>query len=83
MDKNYVITKFRVFLEDECGVDAGKLTSDDALFSSSLLNSLDILRVVSYLEETFTIQIGTWEVSLEGFDTMNQISEFVLAKLQG
>lgn len=71
----------RDFFVDECGVDESAYQKDMALFSSGVLNSLDLLRVVSFVEQTFGIKIGTWEVSLESFDTPGLIEDFVRRKV--
>ncbi len=65
------------FLKNDIGVDAGSISPDDQLFSSGLLNSLDILELVSFIESKFDVKISTWEISLEKFDTIQKITEFI------
>ena len=69
------------FLHQEVGLDAQELTPDDRLFSTGMLNSLDILELVSFIEKKYEIKIDTWEISLEKFDTLSEISTYVASKL--
>ena len=73
--------KIKGFLANEAGVDASSLSTETRLFSSRLLNSLDILNIVSFLEETYDIKVGTWEISLERFDTLAGIADYVKTKV--
>lgn len=81
MDRIRIATTIVGYLVDECGIDEDKVAPDSPLFSSKVLNSLDILNLVTFLEGAFAIRIGTWEVSLEGLDTVGLITEFVERKL--
>jgi acyl carrier protein len=57
------------------------LDPDEPLFSSGLLDSLGTLRLITFLEERFGLQIGDGEVGDENFKTVNRIHAFVEKKL--
>lgn len=58
-----------------------KIADDDSLTSSGVLDSLWILRLVFFMEETFSVAIGDEEITSENFRSINAIQEFVLGKL--
>jgi acyl carrier protein len=60
-----------------------KLTDDDSLTSTGVLDSLGIFRLVSFVEETFSVAIGDEEITNENFRSINAIQEFVLGKVDG
>ena len=61
------------FLRVECGLNTTGIEMDTALFSSRALSSLDILKLVAFLETTHSISIDAWEVSLESLDSLERI----------
>lgn len=69
-------------LESECGLPADT-SPDTPLFTSGLLDSVEIVRVLLLLEERFDLSIATLDVNLDNFDSMHQITEFVAARVDG
>ena len=67
------------YLEDELGVEPSDIENDNPLFTSKLLSSMDIVRLVSFLEVTFGITIEPLDVSFELFDRFSLIIKFVEA----
>ena len=57
-----------------------EVTGETPLISSGLMNSLLSLKMVSFLEDTFDIEMAAHEVSVDYLDSVNQIVEFVLEK---
>lgn len=58
---------------------AGELDSNSALMSSGLLDSIATLRLVLYLEQTYSISVQAADLTVENFDTVDQIAQFVRA----
>jgi acyl carrier protein len=58
-----------------------KLADDNSLTSTGVLDSVGIFRLVSFVEETFSVAIGDEEITSENFRSINAIQEFVLGKL--
>ncbi len=65
------------FFENECGHNMEGITSEAPLFSSGKLDSIDILRTVSLIEEKFGISVSPMDVSIEQFDTLALLRDFV------
>lgn len=70
------------FIIDELlvGDSQTKLDPDQSLVSSGVIDSLAILRLISFLEEKFGIVVEDDEVVPENFETINVIKAFVEAK---
>lgn len=54
-----------------------ELAPDDNLLLSGLLSSLDVVRLVSYIEKESGIKIKPGEITLKNFKTINAIEQFV------
>ncbi|MFT5193866.1 MAG: methoxymalonate biosynthesis acyl carrier protein [Cellvibrionaceae bacterium] len=57
-----------------------ELAPDDNLLLSGLLSSLDVVRLVSYIEKESGIKIKPGEITLKNFKTINAIVQFVERK---
>jgi len=53
---------------------------DEPLISSGVMDSLWMLRLIAFIEESLDITIGEGEVTPENFETMRKIMEFVERK---
>ena len=56
------------------------LDPDQSLVSSGVIDSLAILRLITFIEETFGVTVEDDEVVPENFETINVIKAFVEAK---
>jgi acyl carrier protein len=72
--------RIREFLAGHLGMSDRPIATDERLFSSSLLDSTDILFVVSFLETAFGITVSPLDVSLDHFDTIGAMAKFVIAR---
>jgi acyl carrier protein len=59
------------------------LTDDYPLLDASVLDSLDILRLVAFLEDRFSIEVDDEDLVPEHFETIWNISQFVESKKNG
>ena len=57
-----------------------ELAPDEPIFSSGLLDSFSVIKLMRYLEDEFKIRIEVSDVSLPDFDTVRKI-EALVAKL--
>jgi len=57
-----------------------EMDPDESLISSGVIDSLAILRLITFVEETFGVTVEDAEVVPENFETINIIAEFVEAK---
>ena len=70
--KNYIVTQF--------AYDQNALQPDDDLLNQGIVDSIGILQLVTYLEETFGIQIKDEEITPENFRSLNTLTELVMHK---
>ena len=54
---------------------------DTPLFSSGIIDSFGVLELISFLEDTFEIEIDTTQYDISAFDTVRKIAALV-AKLR-
>jgi acyl carrier protein len=73
--RNYLLREVLV------GEDPAKLTDAVALQSSGILDSIAVVKLVSFLDEKFEIEIESVEVDDENFETIASIAALVRAKL--
>lgn len=70
------------FILDELlsGSRTQKIDPDESLVISGILDSLSLLRLISFLEENFNVMVDDDEVVSENFETLNVIKAFVEGK---
>jgi len=56
------------------------LEDDQSLIETGIIDSLDILKLMAFLEEKFKIEIKEQEVIPENFDTVNGIVDLIESK---
>ena len=69
------------FIERDILEDASNIKADTVLFSSGLLDSLALVELVSFIEETFGLKIGASDLNPESFDTVASMETFISQKL--
>jgi acyl carrier protein len=57
-----------------------RIEMDEPLISSGVIDSLAMLRLISFLEEELRVTIGDGEVVPESFETLRRILQFVERK---
>jgi len=70
------------FILDELvpGGTRSSIDPDEPLVSGGILDSLGLLRLMTFLEEQFGLTVGDGEVGSENFETLAKISSFVERK---
>jgi len=61
----------------ETGLPPSELSEDTALFSSGLLDSLTVFDLVTFVETLAKHRVPPTAVTLENFDTIARILEFI------
>ena len=56
------------------------LSMDEPLVSTGLIDSLAMLRLIGFLEEEFSLTIGDGDVTLDNFETMRHLMQFLERK---
>lgn len=61
-------------------IDITDLDYDDNLFESGIVNSLFAVQLMTFIEKTFAIEVGTDDLDIENFKSLNATTAFVLRK---
>ncbi|MBC3759107.1 acyl carrier protein [Hyunsoonleella sp. SJ7] len=56
------------------------LDATDDLLGSGILDSMAMVRLIAYVEETFEIKVDPEEMIIENFMTVEDISNFISSK---
>jgi len=59
-----------------------RFSDEESLINSGIMGSLEFFRLVSFLEETFSVAIADEEIVAENFDSIDKINCFVMSKLR-
>lgn len=84
MTRNGAIDTIKSFILAEFlpGEDPSNLTPTTPLMSAGILDSLATLKLITFLENEFKIQIRAHEADEEHFNTLQAMSELVQSKQQ-
>lgn len=58
------------------------LTADLPLFEQRLIDSLQLIQIISFLQETFDVTMEPTELVLENFATIHSMAALVSSKIQ-
>jgi acyl carrier protein len=79
MQKEQIESGLKEYLIDECGLD-DNLGNDSDIFGPGLLDSIEVLNILKFIEQKFDTQFSTFEVSFDNFENINKITELILEK---
>jgi len=60
-----------------------QLSTDTSLFNNKLLDSMYLVAMIAFLEETFKIQVKPMDIVYENFDTINNILAYIKRQQMG
>jgi acyl carrier protein len=58
------------------------ITEEDNLLSDGMVDSLGMMRLVSFIEETFNVGIPPEDLLIENFRTVNTISDYLQRQIK-
>ena len=81
-DASPAFNTIKKFILDEFlpGEDPGNLTATTPLMSAGILDSLATLKLITFLEQEFNIEVAAYEADEEHFNTLQSICELVDSK---
>ena len=79
LDRETIEKELIEYLENEAGIGEG-LGRTEALISSGMLDSFDVVQLLSVLTEKYSITVSAFDVNVENFDTVAAMSELVLSR---
>ena len=74
--KNYIVSQF-LFEHDQQSLDP-----DDDLLNQGIVDSMGVLQLVNYIEETFGIRVSDEEIIPENFRSLNTLTNLVRQKIE-
>ena len=72
--KDYVLREFLP------GEDPGELTQTTELITTGVIDSVGVLKLVTFVEEQFGVQVEAYEADVDHFNTINDIVTLVESK---
>ena len=74
--------KIRKFIESNLVVfeDEADFNDDDNIFEMGFVNSLFAMKLVSYIEEDFGVQVDNDDLEISNFNSVDRIVEFIQGK---
>ena len=63
-------------------VNIADVNDDENLFETGIVNSLFAVQVMTFIEKTFRIEVGSEDLDIENFKSLNAMTGFVLRKLE-
>ncbi len=73
----------RKFIIDTFMYGEGNLNDDDALFDSGILDSLGLIKMLTFIEEKFNVSIDMSDITMDKFATVNDIVATINEKIAG
>jgi len=79
-----ILEELEKFMMAEAAVDHDKnsLGPDEDLLDQGILDSLGVMKLVVFLEKTFSIEVADEDVAPENFQSLNNLAKFVEQKMQ-
>ncbi len=71
---NYITDNFT-------GNTGAKVDAETSLFQGQVLDSLNLVELITFVESQFRIKVAPSEVSIDNLDTVNRIAGFIQRKL--
>ena len=75
-----MLTKLFEYLKSNFNLENIELTGETKLISSGIIDSINTLKLVDFIEDSFEIELEASEVSRDNLDTPNLIIELINRK---
>jgi methoxymalonate biosynthesis acyl carrier protein len=80
MDCNQTEIKTKVKSEIEALAACEISDLDAEIFTSGLLDSLNILNIIVFIEKEFSLKINPFDINLDTLGSINRICEYIMSK---
>lgn len=78
MNKATEITPaIKTFFVEDCGVDLSNIGADEDIVRSRVVTSIDLLRLVMFIEERFGVDLDESEIQWDDMLSLNAMAAFV------
>lgn len=72
--------QIKAFIQSLVAAPGAAIAEQTPLYSGGVLSSMAHLKLVQFLERRFDVAIPMWEISIDNFDTIEQIAAYVEEK---
>lgn len=73
--------EIKKFIIDTLMFGEGSLEDDDQLFEKGIIDSLGFIKLLTFIEKQFSVNIEMSEVTMDKFATVNDIAKIIEYKL--
>jgi len=76
----------RKFIEEEFLLEQGsviELDNNDSLLEKGIIDSFNMIKLLTFIETTFSVKIADDELMPENFDSINAMVNFIRSKKEG
>jgi len=63
------------YFSNECGIKRESINANQPLFSTSLLDSIELIKLISYIDKELGVSINPLDIGFDEFDTIDLIVE--------
>ncbi len=74
---NNMKEEIQKFIVDTLLHNKSELSDNHSLFDDGLIDSFGLIQLITFLENKFDVSIDMSDISIENFDTINQIVKFI------
>jgi acyl carrier protein len=75
--------KIRSFITEHFLGGKRTITDDESLFDAGLIDSVQFLELIAFIEKEFSVSVNVAEATVDHFDSVNQIELFIREKQSG
>lgn len=72
--------KIEEFLRDQLYVDVDSIEPETPIFSEGVVDSMALLQIIEFLEESERIEVVQEDVIPENFDGVRKLARFIISK---
>ncbi len=82
MDKNQIKENVRGYVSENTFSNKDKITDEVLIFKEGFLDSMGLVMLITFLEDTFSLKTSDSDMIEENFESINAIADFVMRKTQ-
>ena len=69
------------FIVDNYLAGSGELGDDDSFLDKGIIDSIGVIELATFIQQTYKIKINVPEIMPENFDTLNRLEVYISRKM--
>ncbi len=61
--------------------DSIEYSNDDSLLEAGVVDSVAVMEMILFVEETFNVEVADQEITPDNFDSVNRLANFIRSKM--